>query len=246
MHKEYIYENNNSNTAVLFIHGILESPNQFGDFIEALDNKFTIFNVLLPGHGKGGKDFARSSMKEWSKYIENVVSKLENKYDNIIIVAHSMGTLLAIETYNKHPEKIKTLFLIAVPLHIKLSFSGAINGLKVAFNKVKSNDSIAIEAKKVYSIDNKSIFTYISWVPRYIELYIKCKQARGMIREIDIPTIIYQSKRDEFVRRKSIDYFKKQENFEVYELSKSRHFYYDKNERSIIIKRLVNYINTIK
>lgn len=246
MHKEYIYENNISNTAILFIHGILESPNQFEDFIEALDNKFTVFNVLLPGHGKSGKDFARSSMNEWSKYIEDAVLSLENKYDNIIIVAHSMGTLLAIEIYNKHPEKIKVLFLLAVPLHIKLSFSGAINGIKVALNKVKSSDIIAIEAKKAYSIDNKSIVTYIYWIPRYIELYIKCRQARAILRKIEVPTIIYQSKKDEFVRRKSIRYFKGKENFEPYELTKSRHFYYDKNERSIMIKRLINYINSIK
>ena len=62
----FLYENKESNTMVIFIHGILEGPKQF-------------------------KKFANSSMKKWINSVEKEILKYKDKYENIILVGHSMG-----------------------------------------------------------------------------------------------------------------------------------------------------------
>ena len=42
-----------SDTAVLFIHGIIGTPNYFNRFIPLIPEDWTVCNLLLDGHGKG-------------------------------------------------------------------------------------------------------------------------------------------------------------------------------------------------
>ena len=37
--------------AVVFLHGILESPAQFADFMDSVPPYCSVYNLLLPGHG---------------------------------------------------------------------------------------------------------------------------------------------------------------------------------------------------
>jgi esterase/lipase len=82
-HKEYI-RHTSGNTAVLFIHGFLGSPNHFRPFLELVPENFGIYNVLLHGHGRTVKDFSNASMKIWKEQVENIVLQLSEKYDKII------------------------------------------------------------------------------------------------------------------------------------------------------------------
>ena len=67
----FLYENKESNTMVIFIHGILEGPKQFRKFTEVVYNKgFSYSAILLDGHGGSGKKFANSSMKKWINSVE--------------------------------------------------------------------------------------------------------------------------------------------------------------------------------
>ena len=84
-------------TAILFIHGIIGTPDQFNDLIPFVRKDISVYNILLDGHGKGVRDFASTSMKKWEKQVENAVEELALKHERIIIVGHSMGTLFAIE-----------------------------------------------------------------------------------------------------------------------------------------------------
>ena len=75
-HKEFIRINDNSNTAILFIHGIVGTPNHFNDFVSLVPESFSAFNLLLDGHGKGVKDFSKTSMKKWETQVDSVVEEL--------------------------------------------------------------------------------------------------------------------------------------------------------------------------
>ena len=93
----FLYENKESNTMVIFVHGILEGPKQFRKFTEVVYNKgFSYSAILLDGHGGSGKKFANSSMKKWINSVEKEILKYKDKYENIILVGHSMGGLLSI------------------------------------------------------------------------------------------------------------------------------------------------------
>ena len=55
-------------TAVLLIHGICGTPNHFVGGIplmEWIPSDWSIYNLLLPGHGGTVEDFAKSSLKQW-------------------------------------------------------------------------------------------------------------------------------------------------------------------------------------
>ena len=97
--KSFLYENKKSNTMVIFIHGILEGPNQFRKFANTVYNKgFSYSAILLDGHGGSGNKFANSSKNKWIDSVEKETLKYKDTYENIILVGHSMGGLLSDST----------------------------------------------------------------------------------------------------------------------------------------------------
>lgn len=108
-HTEYIREAPDSKTAVLFIHGILGTPHHFHRLVEVVPEEWSVYNILLEGHGKTVDDFAGATMEQWKRQVHRLIIRLNRKYDNIIITAHSMGTLFAVEEAVKNP-KVKSLF----------------------------------------------------------------------------------------------------------------------------------------
>ena len=62
MHKEYIREADHANTAILMIHGIFGTPRHFDDIVKLVPDNWSVYNILLDGHGKGVREFSRTSM----------------------------------------------------------------------------------------------------------------------------------------------------------------------------------------
>jgi len=242
-HKEYIKICNDSTIAVLFIHGIVGTPNHFNEFIPLIPDTFSVYNLLLDGHGKGVKDFSKTSMKKWELQVSSVVEQLSATHDEIYIVAHSLGTLLAIEQAlkNKH---ISALFLLAVPLSLSLKPKMFINSFKVYFDKIKPNDSEAIAAKKCYGIKRDlNPFNYIGWIPRFLELFSKIRKTRNIITTLNTPCSAYQSKNDEMVSKKSIEYLKRNTYIMVNELKNSGHYYYEISDLNFLLDEFKNMLN---
>jgi len=117
MHKDYKRLVENSSRSILFIHGIVGTPNHFKRFLPLVPEDQSIYNLLLDGHGKGVRDFSRSSMAKWEEQTARAVSELAESHEEIYIVAHSLGCLLAIEQSICNP-KIKKLFLLQAPLRL--------------------------------------------------------------------------------------------------------------------------------
>ncbi len=111
-HKEYVRICDNSNTAILFIHGIVGKPNHLNEFVSLVPESVSVYNLLLDGHGKEVKDFSKTSMKKWEAQVASVLKELSLTHEKIYIVAHSLGTLLAIEQAIQN-QKVYKLFLFA-------------------------------------------------------------------------------------------------------------------------------------
>ena len=111
-HKEYLKINPTASIAILFIHGIVGTPNHFNPFIPLVPSTVSVYNLLLDGHGKAVKDFSSTSMKKWEEQVERAVIQLSETHKKIYIVAHSMGSLLAIEQALRN-SKVSKLFLLA-------------------------------------------------------------------------------------------------------------------------------------
>lgn len=229
-HETYMKHIDGADTVALFIHGFLGSTEHFERFINTLDDDVSVYNVLLDGHGKGVREFGRTSMEIWKKQISGIVDELAAKYKNIYIVAHSMGTFFAMYEAVKYPEPIKGLFMLQTPLKICVKPSAAINTLRSFFDKF-NDDAVAHAYKKAHSVKLSFRFwEYINWIPRYFELFKESRLSREIILNVDIPCYIFQSKKDELVSMKSLNYIPHKENIKVTVLQNSAHFIYSEKD----------------
>lgn len=235
-HKEFIRDVQNGDTVVLFIHGILGTPAHFSDFLNIVPNNFAIYNMLLDGHGKKPEDFSRTSMKKWKEQVNSTVESLSARYENIIIVAHSMGTLFAVNEGIKYKDSVKALFLLAIPLSVNVKPTAVKNSLKIIFDKTDEDDEVLQAMKDGCSIDiDKRLWNYLAWTPRYAELLNEISNTKEILPILDIPCIIFQSKGDELVSLKSLSFFKTNPEITCFLLENSGHFYYNTHDKQIML-----------
>lgn len=242
-HKEYIRIREDSNIAVLFIHGIVGTPNHFSELIDLVPDTVSVYNMLLDGHGKSVKDFSKTKMSKWERQVASTINELSLTHEKIYVVAHSLGALLAIEQAIKS-DKIAKMFLLAVPLRLFLKPKMAINSLKVYFDKISPNDLKALAAKNCYGIGkDKNPFNYIGWLPRFFELFAKIRQTRKSIHLLNTSCYVYQSNKDEMVSRRSINTLKKSPSVTIKILENSGHYYYDKDDKEYLLAEFKNFLN---
>ena len=236
-HKTYVKLIPESDTAVLFIHGIVGTPNHFKDLIPLVPAHWSVYNILLDGHGKGVRDFAKTSMKKWKAQAEDAVEELAKTHKNIFIVAHSMGTLFAIEASIRHPDVVKGLFLLAVPLKISLKPSMFIDCAKVYFNAIRPTDKKALAAKAAFSIQNDwRVWRYIGWLPRYFELFALIRRTRRKVPQVSVPCRTFPSRKDEMVSFPAARKLLRGNPYiHMQILPNSRHFYYDEADHACIL-----------
>lgn len=244
-HLEYIKEVKSASTCILFIHGILGSPNHFDDFIPLIPNEYSIYNILLDGHGKGVKDFSKTSKSKWLCQIKKILMYLSDKYENIYIVAHSMGTLFTLQNISKYA-KIKACFLLATPLKIILKPSMILTSIKIYLNKIKETDVKTQEAKRCYGINSDyNIIKYLGWIPRFFDLFSLSRETKKIINNINVPCFVYLSKEDEVVSIKSRKLFEGNNNININVLDKSSHFYYEKHDKKYLLSQFKSFIENI-
>lgn len=244
-HDEYIKAVDGANTAVLMIHGIFGTPRHFDDIVKLVPKEWSVYNILLDGHGKGVKDFARTSMEKWKSQVDKKMSEMYGKYDNIYLIGHSMGTLLALDVSAKYADKIRAMILLAVPLKVFLKPVSAINSLKLVLGIGSENNPVDVAARNTHSVTHDAwVWHYAGWIPRYLELFELIREVRSNIENITVPCYTFQSKKDEMVAFGSLKYLQKNPLFKNNVLENSMHFYYDpkdyeflKNSISQILKK---------
>ncbi|MBE6699536.1 MAG: alpha/beta fold hydrolase [Ruminococcaceae bacterium] len=244
-HREYKRINPDATAAILFVHGIVGTPNHFADFLSLVPDDVSVYNVLLDGHGGTVQDFSHTSMQKWENQVRDTVDELTLSHTAVYIVAHSMGTLFAIDRAIEN-EKVKGLFLLAVPLKIAPKPRMVGNLCKVYFDKIKPDDEVALAAKRCYGIaQDKNPFHYFGWLPRYLELFAKAKRTRKRLVELHTPAMAYQSARDELVSTASAKILKQNEAISVIELENSGHYYYAPSDFEYLLSEFQKFVNQI-
>ena len=125
---------------VVFLHGILESPAQFADFMDSVPPYCSVYNLLLPGHGGDPLAFAGSSAEKWRSFVLDWISRLSGSHRRVVIAGHSMGALLAMEAAVRFPESMAGLFLMAVPLKIRVRPGGFSNAFRILRGRIREDD----------------------------------------------------------------------------------------------------------
>ena len=241
-HKELRRPVAGAKTALLFIHGLIGTPNHFDILWDRVPEDMTVYKLLLDGHGKAPLDFGRTSIRVWERQVREAVDELAQTHENILLVGHSMGTLFAM-TESLRCEKIKGLFLIAIPITPWPGVRMITNGFKMYFNLVRPEDIYTNAAVRCYGIgDDKNPFHYYRWPQRYFDLFGKVAETRKLLHRVTVNCTAYQSAQDEMVSRRSIPYLRKHAAFPVQVLEKSGHCYYDPQELTYLKDEFSNFI----
>ena len=190
--------------AVVFTHGIMGSPLQFGDLAASLGPDIDYVSLLLPGHGGSPADYARSGMTEWQAYVDKRVGELAGRYSKIILAGHSMGGLLSIRTALLHKDKVCGLFLLALPLSIGISRSFLSRSLAVAFGHPEQNSAAEL-ARRTTSVTFTRWYDYLQGSTHVLDLLVKARTTRKLLPDLAIPLWAVQSGQDEIISRRAID-----------------------------------------
>lgn len=243
-HQEIIRIVPGAKNAVLFIHGIVGTPNHFVGGVPIMDwvpPDWSVHNLLLPGHGKTVEDFAKSSMKQWRCAARRAFCRLAKDHERVYIVAHSMGTLFALELAVDHPGKIPALFLLGVPLRPHLAPAAINSALRLALGKLRpGHPECAIETA-CGTAPTWMLWKYILWLPRFIELFIQIIRTERKLDKLKVSAIAFQSRRDELVNGLSAKVLRKYP-VEIHILEKSSHFYYSREDIEILRKEFTERI----
>ncbi len=234
----------NGDTAVLFVHGILGSPDHFRDLLPLLPSHWSCVNLLLPGHGGSVRDFSRATMQEWRSYVTQQIDALTATHKRILLVGHSMGTLFCIDEALRHNDQVAGLFLLATPLYPQLTFSATLQSLQVAFG-IKAHTPALQAAYDSCSITHTAkLWQYVGWLPRFAELFQAARQGRAQIKELSVPTVSVHSRNDELVSRRALHYVADLPHVTTHVLPAAGHFYYPPEDQAALKVAFQSFIAT--
>lgn len=215
--------------AVLMMHGIAGTPDHFRTILPLEDlvpERWSLCNVIMPGHGGRVEDFSHSSMSAWEAYCMAVFDRLCESHEKVFLVGHSMGTLFAIRMASKRPEKVAGMLLIEVPLRVGVKLFTVRNLVRFAFGRLDLEDPVQEATSRVCSIaPTWMVWKYIGWLPRVAELVKYMHATDALLPGLGVPAVAYQSMRDEMVSDRSRKLLLKAGTVQVRVFLGSTHFY---------------------
>ena len=239
-HKEFRRLNPKGDVAVMFIHGIAGTPKHFVSRIplqEQVPEEWSVYNVLLDGHGLGVDDFSRSSMKKWKEQLWRIFNQLSQTHQQVILVGHSMGTLFSIQLALENPGKIPFLFLLGVPMRPGIKPHMMVTMLRLSFGKIREDRPTEAAVQDACGVrPTPMLWKYIGWIPRMLELLAEIHLTEKEMDLLTVETVAYQSRRDEMVTNLSKKVLEKCHAIKIIELPNSAHFYYHPDEADLICR----------
>lgn len=230
---------------MLFLHGILGTPRHFDFLLSLVPEDWSLWSLLLPGHGGSTADFGRSSMQEWKSAVEKALTELCESHDRVFIAGHSMGTLLAVHAAMLYPEKVVGIFALAMPLRPKFSPAAMLTSFRTAFLPPSTDSDREKAARASCSVKlSKNPLAYLGWVPRYLELFALAGDIRERLLAYALPIKALQSVEDELVSRRSERHLDGRPNIELHILPSSRHYLYSPEDKEAIKAEFKSFIMT--
>lgn len=218
-------------TAVLFIHGINATPRFFDDFAAVLPSDFSVHSLLLPGHGGTVRDFGHHTAKEWEAHVHSALEELRVNHDRVYIVGHSLGTLLAIREAVRDDQQIAGMLLLCVPLRIWSRPTAWLRNLLRILQPAK----YAEEIRTCYGTEvDWRFWRYISWIPRYLELFALSRDARQKVSALRVPSRVFMAQHDEQVSLRSERCLAGNPAITLHRMSKSSHHVFSPEDRDAI------------
>ena len=176
--------------AVLFVHGILGSPAQFAPFLPLVPQDWSFCNLLLQGHGGGARDFSAASMAVWREQTRQAFAELRARHETVVIAAHSMGTLFAVQEAVRSP--VEGLVPAECALHVHVR-PRALRNAWLNYGGTP-RDPWGQAAVAAYGVErDRNVLHYAGWPPRFFELFGEIRRTRPLVRQLAVPCRAYFS-----------------------------------------------------
>lgn len=190
--------------AVLFLHGILGSPSQFramGQVLHAAG--WDCAAALLPGHGGAQADFSPARSADWLEAARREVDGMTKEYGRVVIFAHSMGCLLALQIAAQNAS-VRGLILLSPALSPKVSPRQVRHAAHVLFADPARDGTAHAAYREAFSVQRGPVWGYLRWALPLFSLARLSRAARSALPEVRCPVLALQGARDESVRRSGI------------------------------------------
>ena len=242
-HAPYFIENKDSKSVVVFIHGFMGSPRQFEKMATFVSTHgFNAAVLLLPGHGQTLKEFSVCTNRQWKDHVKAEVDRLANDFDDIWLVSHSMGGLLALSAAVYPNPKVRGVFPIACPFEVTLLSK---DDIKVRLISLFGNDDHIIEEYVENNSIPRSSGLILSALPPMVEVKKLMRSTKAVLPRIRVPVKAVFSVSDELISIKSLEILKSgllKAKFEYVVLMDSLHAYYTDDEKQKIEAELIEFI----
>lgn len=196
----------------MFIHGIATTGDSWKNMIEALTDKpYRVIVFDLLGFGNSPKpidDWFKYNGEDHANSILHSLAKIGVKQD-IVVVGHSMGCLIAVKIAKKRPDMVRQLVLYEPPFYEgipdKKSYQLQKRATYRIFNKLLSSDPRNSKhfpkAKKILASRAGFEISEDTWVPfqRSIKNTVINQTAVEDIKSLDLPIQIIYGRYDRVV-----------------------------------------------
>lgn len=108
---DYFYTIQGSGSPLLLLHGFTGDHSTWTDFVQSMQDDYTLLSLDLLGHGKANApvDPTRYEIKQMANDLAAILDKL--KLEKVHVLGYSMGGRVALSFAVLFPEKVKSLIL---------------------------------------------------------------------------------------------------------------------------------------
>ena len=244
LHEPVFLESSGGKGLVIFIHGFMGSPHQFELLAaSACRQGYSTLSLLLPGHSCKPRDFGSCTAEIWQDYVDAEIERHSQRYESILLVGHSMGGLLALNSAVRFNDLIHGVFIIASPFKLSILTSQG-SRARMRFILSRKTDPIKSACLDLISVSlSPSLPLYI--LKPFIELKKLMRETKSILREVLVPVTAVYSHSDELSSVKSLEILKaglSAAPFTQLLLSESLHAYFPGNEQELLEQALVEWL----
>jgi 3-oxoadipate enol-lactonase len=208
----FYFENNIRGTPLLFIHGWLGSTHEWIYQKFYFNSKNHIIFLDLPGFGRSSKPHTEYSIEFFTKIIVDFLDLLG--HNEVVLIGHSLGGLIAQNITIQYPELVKKLILISTSAISSMSNNKFLLFWVNLVFKFAYNNFLKSTLKRINSngIENKEFrrqYKYALTIPKSVVLNsfnnmtFKFKKNKR-ISEIFQPTLILYGTEDKIITKSEI------------------------------------------
>lgn len=197
--KPYKFKGTN-NIGCLLIHGFTSTPAVMYPLAQVLKKEgYTVKAVLLSGHGTKPEDLLDVSYMNWYDDVEKAYEELLYECEEVIVIGHSMGGLLALMLSSRYNiDKLICLACALKPSNKWVKYTGILKHIKKYTSWKSSSDEN--KERNEYDLAYKTFPIH-----SVHQLHLATKAANDCLSKVKADTLIIQDKNDSQVKKEAAE-----------------------------------------